>query len=305
MDHKWLEDFIALAREKSFSKAADLRHVTQPQLSRRIRSLEMWAGTDLVNRATVPLSLTEAGEELLAISRQTVSSLGDLRARLQGRQDNTGWVTLATGRTLARTAVPGWFTQTRRDAGDYRLRLLTGSILEGVLALEQGAADFLLAYTHPRLPLVLDDASFESLPFGRDELVAVSAPQSNGKPLHVLPGTAKNPVNTLGYTPTLALAQVLQDGLQRQQQQLTKQPWHQHLMFEADFAESLHEQALQGAGMGWLPRSLVHQDLAQGRLVLAHAQDAPIPIEFRLFRPRKSASSIAQRVWMHTPHHAG
>ena len=303
MDHKWLEDFIALAREKSFSKATEQRHVTQPQLSRRIRSLEMWAGTDLVNRATVPLSLTEAGDELLAISKQTVSSLGDLRARLQGRQGNAGWITLATGRTLARTAVPAWFTQTRRDAGEYRLRLLTGSISEGVLALEQGAADFLLAYTHPRLPLVLDEASFESLPFGRDSLVAVSAPQSNGKPLHALPGTAKSPVPTLGYAPTLALAQVLQDGLQRQLQQ-SKQAWHHNLIFESDFAESLHEQALQGAGMAWLPRSLVHHDLAQGRLVLAHSKGVPIPIEFRLFRPRKS-TRLAQRVWAHTPHHAG
>ena len=31
MDHKWLEDFVLLARERSFSKAAQLRHVTQPQ----------------------------------------------------------------------------------------------------------------------------------------------------------------------------------------------------------------------------------------------------------------------------------
>lgn len=36
-DHKWLEDLIALARKRSFSKAALTRHVTQPQFSRRIR----------------------------------------------------------------------------------------------------------------------------------------------------------------------------------------------------------------------------------------------------------------------------
>ena len=41
MDHKWLEDFIALARERSFSRAAEQRHVTQPQFSRRIRALEL------------------------------------------------------------------------------------------------------------------------------------------------------------------------------------------------------------------------------------------------------------------------
>ncbi len=296
MDHKWLEDFIALAREKNFSKAAELRHVTQPQFSRRIRSLEMWAGSDLVNRATVPLSLTVAGEELLAISRQTVSGLSDLRERLRSGSVGAGWITIATGRTLARTAVPSWFTQTRRTLGDYRLRLITGSISEGVTALEQGAADFLLCYTHPRLPLVLDDTHFESKAFGRDELVAVSSPRADGSAIHALPGSATKPVHTLSYTPTLALAQVLQDSLQRQAQ-LSKLPLHVHTIFESDFAESLHEQALQGAGMGWLPRSLVHADLQSGKLVSAQKAPMPIPIEFRLFRPRKSSNAQARRVW--------
>lgn len=304
MDHKWLEDFIALAREKSFSKAAELRHITQPQFSRRIRALEMWAGSDLVNRATVPLSLTPAGEELLAVSRQAVSGLSDFRARLRSGLGDAGWVTLATGRTLARTAVPAWFTQTRRKVGEYRLRLITGSIAEGVTALEQGAADFLLSYTHPRLPLVLDETHFESKAFGRDELVAVSAPLSSGKPMHALPGNARKPVATLSYTPTLSLAQVLQDGIQRESQR-TASALHLHTIFESDFAESLHEQALQGAGMGWLPLSLVHADLQSSRLVKASATAFSIPIEFRLFRPRKSTNSLAGRLWESTPAFSG
>jgi LysR family transcriptional regulator, hypochlorite-specific transcription factor HypT len=298
MDHKWLEDFIALAREKSFSKAAELRHITQPQFSRRIRSLEMWAGSDLVNRATVPISLTSAGEELLAISRQTVSSLTDLRARLRSGKDHADWITLATGRTLARTAVPAWFAQTRRATGDYRLRLITGSISEGVTALEQGAADFLLCYTHPRLPLVLDDAHFESKAFGQDALIAVSSPRADGTALHALPGTAKKPVHALRYTPTLALAQVLQDGIARQVQQ-SKVALHLHTIFESDFAESLHEQALQGAGMCWLPLSLVHADLQTGKLVHASQPTSSIPVEFRLFRPRKSSNAQARKLWDH------
>jgi LysR family transcriptional regulator, hypochlorite-specific transcription factor HypT len=296
MDHKWLEDFIALAREKSFSKAAEQRHVTQPQFSRRIRSLEMWAGADLVNRATMPLSLTPAGQELLALSRQTVSSLADLRTRLKNGNTDAGWVTLATGRTLARTAVPAWFTRARQDLGDFRLRLITGSIAEGVTALEQGAADFLLAYTHPRLPLVLDEAHFESRAFGHDELIPVSQAQASGKPMHALPGSAKKPVPTLSYAPTLALAQVLQDGLQRQAQH-SRQALHLHTIFESDFAESIHEQALQGAGVGWLPRSLVHADLQSGRLALAQPKPEAIALEYRLFRPRSASHALAQRVW--------
>ncbi|MES2975395.1 MAG: LysR substrate-binding domain-containing protein [Pseudomonadota bacterium] len=292
MDHKWLEDFIALARERSFSRAAELRHVTQPQFSRRIRALELWAGADLVNRAGVPLSLTAAGDELLPVARRAVASLNDARSRIQHANGGLDWVTLATGRTLSRTAVPGWLARVKRSAGEFRLRILTGSIHEGATALEQGGADFLLSFTHPRLPLVLDTQQFEGMTWGTDELVAVSAPRADGKPVHALPGTQRKPVPVLGYAPSLALSQILQDGLARSAREL-----HLHTVTESDFAESLHEQALQGAGVAWLPRGLVGNDLRDGRLVLADGKQAAIGFEIRLYRPRSPRNDQVQRIW--------
>lgn len=292
MDHKWLEDFIALAKERSFSRAAELRHVTQPQFSRRIRALELWAGADLINRAVLPLGLTVAGEALLPVARRSAASLNDVRARIRHAQGELDWVTLATGRTLSRTAVPDWLARVKRGAGAFRLRILTGSIHEGATALEQGAADFLLSFTHPRLPLLLDEQTFEGITLGTDELVAVSAPHADGRPQHVLPGTARQPVPVLGYAPTLALSQILQDGLSRNAREL-----HLYTVTESDFAESLHEQALQGVGLAWLPRGLVSSDLRSGRLVEADAAGAAVRFEIRLYRPRHSRSELVQRIW--------
>jgi len=62
MDTRWLEDFISLAETRSFSKSATQRHVSQPAFSRRIRSLETWLGTDLIDRTSYPTKLTPAGE---------------------------------------------------------------------------------------------------------------------------------------------------------------------------------------------------------------------------------------------------
>ena len=45
-----LEDFITLALTRSFSRAAGLRNVTHPAFGQRIRALEAWAGTPLVER---------------------------------------------------------------------------------------------------------------------------------------------------------------------------------------------------------------------------------------------------------------
>jgi DNA-binding transcriptional LysR family regulator len=292
MDHKWLEDFIALARERSFSRAAELRHVTQPQFSRRVRALELWAGADLVNRAVVPLGLTAAGEEFLPVARRAVASLGDVRARIHHVQGGLDWATLATGRTLSRTHVPSWLARVKRGAGEFRLRILTGSIHEGATALEQGAADFLLSFTHPRLPMRLDDQTFEGLTLGTDELVAVSAPRPDGQALHALPGTVREPVRVLGYAPTLALSQILQDGLSRDSRELFL-----HTVTESDFAESLHEQALQGVGLAWLPRGLVGDDLRSGRLVAADPQAGAVRFEIRLYRNRTPRNELVQRIW--------
>lgn len=292
MDHKWLEDFIALAKERSFSRAAELRHVTQPQFSRRIRALELWAGADLINRAVLPLGLTAAGEALLPVARRSATSLNDVRARIRHAQGEMDWVTLATGRTLSRTAVPDWLTRVKRGAGEFRLRILTGSIHEGATALEQGAADFLLSFTHPRLPLLLDEQTFEGVTLGTDELVAVSAPRADGQPQHALPGTASEPVPVLGYAPTLALSQILQDGLSRSTREM-----HLYTVTESDFAESLHEQALRGVGLAWLPRGLVNGDLRSGRLVEADPASAAVRFEIRLYRPKTPRSELVQRIW--------
>ena len=292
MDHKWLEDFLALARERNFSKAAALRHVTQPQFSRRIRALELWAGAELVNRSSVPIMLTPAGDTLLASSKVAVNALADARDRIAHQVGGSQWTTLFTGRTLSRTVVPTLLAKVRKQLGDVPVRLMTGSIHDGVIALEQGGADFLLSFAHPRLALSLDDQQFEGMTLAHDELVAVSSPLPSGKPRHALPGSANKPVKALSFAPQLALAKILQDGLVR-----SKQVFYLQVITESDFAESLHEQALQGAGMAWLPRALVAADLKAGTLVLAGAAAEPIRYEIRLYRPRHVSQTHLQKIW--------
>jgi len=159
-------------------------------------------------------------------------------------------------------------------------------------ALEQGAADFLLSFTHPRLPMLLDGQAFEGQTLGTDELVAVSAPRPDGRALHALPGSAREPARVLGYAPTLALSQILQDGLGRDARELFL-----HTVTESDFAESLHEQALQGVGLAWLPRGLVGDDLRSGRLVAADPQGVAVRFEIRLYRNRSPRNELVQKIW--------
>jgi DNA-binding transcriptional LysR family regulator len=83
METKWLEDFVSLAETRSFSRSAQLRHVTQPAFSRRIQSLEAWAGTDLVDRRSYPTQLTPAGQILFPQALDFLQSLQNMRAQLR------------------------------------------------------------------------------------------------------------------------------------------------------------------------------------------------------------------------------
>ena len=56
------EYFLAIASEKSISKAAERLHISQPYLSQYVIHLEKEFGVRLLDRTKSPLALTAAGE---------------------------------------------------------------------------------------------------------------------------------------------------------------------------------------------------------------------------------------------------
>jgi len=77
---KWIEDFIALAQHQSFSRAAEVRNVTQSGLSRRIQALEQWIGAELIDRSSYPPTLTPAGRLFREAAEDMLGKLFDTRA---------------------------------------------------------------------------------------------------------------------------------------------------------------------------------------------------------------------------------
>ena len=65
-DHDQLRAFLAVARERSFTRAAAQLGVSQSALSHTIRGLEEKLGIRLLDRTTREVALTEAGQSLAA-----------------------------------------------------------------------------------------------------------------------------------------------------------------------------------------------------------------------------------------------
>jgi LysR family transcriptional regulator, benzoate and cis,cis-muconate-responsive activator of ben and cat genes len=72
MELRHLRYFIAVAEERSFSRAAEKLHVSQPPLSRQIRDLEAELGAKLLDRNRQGVRLTRLGNAILARSRALI-----------------------------------------------------------------------------------------------------------------------------------------------------------------------------------------------------------------------------------------
>jgi LysR family transcriptional regulator, transcription activator of glutamate synthase operon len=83
MELAQLRYLIALAEERHFTRAAAREHIAQPALSQQIRRLEDEVGLALVERTTRRVTMTEAGELLVARARRILAELDAAQTELQ------------------------------------------------------------------------------------------------------------------------------------------------------------------------------------------------------------------------------
>jgi DNA-binding transcriptional LysR family regulator len=101
MDLRQLRYLVALAEERNFTRAAAREHIAQPALSQQIRRLEDEAGVPLVERTTRQVTITHAGQLLVARARRILAEVEAAQAELLGvRGLETGHVTVGVIHTM-------------------------------------------------------------------------------------------------------------------------------------------------------------------------------------------------------------
>lgn len=300
METKWLEDFVSLAETRSFSRSAQLRHVTQPAFSRRIQALEAWAGTDLVDRSSYPTRLTAAGDTLYDQSLEMLRALQSTRAMLRGHTSaGQDVIEFAVPHTLAFTFFPAWVSALNTDFGPIKSRLIAQNVHDAVLRLVEGSCDLLIAYHHPSQPFQLDSERYEMVSLGQEVIAPYCKPAADGTPVFKLPGSVNRPLPYLGYAPGAYLGMVV-DLILKQ----AKTAIHLDRVYETDMSEGLKAMALEGHGIAFLPHSAVKKELRAKRLVSATStqlEDLTLSMELRAYREKPSGKEAkkgaAQALW--------
>jgi LysR family transcriptional regulator, hypochlorite-specific transcription factor HypT len=291
LDTKLLEDLAALAQTGSLSRAAALRHVTHPAFGRRIRQLEAWAGTPLVERGRLPLALTAAGRALLDDAQPLVQSLARTRLALRERAGAAPapHLRVGTGRTLARTLVAHWLARLRKPLAGTQVDVVTRSMADIAALFERGEVDLLCGYEHPALSMPLSAQRFRFVTLASDRLIPVTQADAHGRARHPLDGGQR-----IDYAPSLALGRLVREHLER------SNSGDAPPALVCDSADAIAEFVRLGLGHAWLPWSLVAGDCKQGLLVRLGGRAESIAFDVRLYRPKARQSPLIEAVWAAT-----
>ena len=285
MDLFQLETFLAVAEERSFSRAAARLHRSQPAVSQVVAKLEAELGETLLDRSLRDGSLTDAGtvlreyaQKIVNLRKEAGAALKDLRSLHMGR------LVLAANEytCLYLLAVLDAFRRSHPGLKVAVQRALASRIPDEVLghSVEIGVVSF-----RP------DDPQIRSTVVYRDELVCIVGPQ------HALAGASTDSIRRLGRETFVAhnvpspLRQKVIAAFGRHRTPL-------NMDVELPSLEAIKRFVERGNGVALVPRLTVEAELASRALVAVQVPELQIERRLRLVTRRRSVLSHAAAAFL-------
>jgi DNA-binding transcriptional LysR family regulator len=287
MELDQLETFLAVAEERSFSRAAVRLHRTQPAVSQVIRKLEESVGETLFDRAARDGSLTAAGvllrdyaTRLLALRREASSALGELKSLQRGR------LQLAANEYTCMYLLPALdrFRRQFPHIGATVHRMLASRIPEELnqRTFELGVISFRPA-----------PAQFRSIAVYGDSLALIVGPR------HPLRTAHHVSINDLGKEVFIAhnvaspLRRKVIEAFQRYSTPL-------NMAVELPTIEAIKRFVAMGNGVALVPHLTVARELQSGDLFEVPVEELAVRRVLRLVHRRQGTLSYAARAFLDT-----
>ncbi len=180
-----LRVFETAATLGSFSRTAEVLHLTQPGVSMHIKALETGAGLALFERMGKKLAVTEAGQELLTRAREVLRALKDAEDVLDGLKGlRRGRIDLAVVST-AKYFVPRLLARFGRDYPQLEIRLAVNNRDSVIQQLTANEIDLAIMGRSPQSLDTIAEA------FAENPHVIIAAPS------HPLAARRRIPVETV------------------------------------------------------------------------------------------------------------
>ena len=263
MDFENIKTFLAVWRQKSFSRAGDQLGITQSAVSAQIRSLEKEIGEPLFDRKGGKVTFTAAGRVFEPFAERTVDSQRHILMMIaEQRRSPRGEISLSAQETTSLYVLPDIFVAFQRQYPKVGLRIVRTERTRTLDALLNRECDFGVV----SLPLV--DSRFTIETLHRDELV-LTVPVGHAL-THISNPTAKD----------LAKHRFLLPKTGRQRERLLNlfrmQDVYPKAIMDVESSELMKRFVVAGLAIGFLPRVMIANELATGSIQV-------VPTEFMRF----------------------
>lgn len=149
MDIRVLRYFLAVAREQSFSQAAERLYLSQPTLSRQLHELEQELGKQLFIRGNKGVTLTEEGmmlrkraEEIIELVEKTQEEVSRSSEHISGK------VYIGAGETYAFKLIADTAQKLQLEYPDISYSIFSGDGTDVLERLDKGLVDFGIIFQH-------------------------------------------------------------------------------------------------------------------------------------------------------------
>ena len=281
MDFDQLETFLEVARNLSFSRAAERRFRTQPAISAQIRAIEEEVGARLLDRTGGKVSITAAGKIFLVYVESALDARrAAMRAVAEAERVPGGEIVVAANEGSCLHILPEVFAEFKRsypDVGITVRRLETREILESII---DNSADFGVA------AMPVTDKRITAVPVHRDELVLIvptGHPLSKFKEIQV--------AQIADYPLLLPKMGRTRDSIDLMFEERNMKV---NVSMELDSTELLKRFVSAGVGIGFCAHSNAQGDVRLGIISVIKLADAQIRRDMALvFRKDKALSRAA------------
>jgi len=272
----------AVARNSSFTRAAEEMYLTQPAVSTQIKQLEDEVGMPLFEQMGKKIFLTEAGREVYAFSRTIAQQFRDIESVLDDMKGvKRGTLTLAvtsTGKYFAPYLLAAFLK--RHPGTQVHLEVLNRE--ESILQLQNNIPDMVIMGTPP------DNVEVQSQAFMQNPLVIIAPPD------HPLVGTSRIALSSL----------VDEHFILRERGSGTRNAVERYFQqrgikintsMEMGRNEAIKHAVMAGLGLGIVSMHTLEFELLLNRIALLSVEGFPIMKEWYLVsRSGKRMSPIAQ-----------
>jgi len=278
------ETFLTVVRERSFSRAAEKLHRTQPAVSLAVRRLEESCGETLFDRASKEPRLTDAGTVVAAHAEQMLNQRERLRLELLELRDlHSGKVTVGANESTAfsllpvieifRSRYPQIKLEVRRSLSrSLPTEVLGGNLDLGVISYEPAHADLASTVVY------------------HDRLVFIVYPE------HPLAARDMIDLRELGQESFIA------HNVESPYRATTVESFRRHRVplnidLEMPTIESIKRLVMRKLGVAFVPRMSVAEELAAGTLCEVPIRQLRVERPLRLVYRRRGQLSYAARAF--------